>query len=410
MGYQSSILIGMHWRRSAASAILASIVLVFPQSTFGKIQRVLNLLSLAAKMGRRVDSVFINKEVCEAYSFLLERNGTGTRGTECYKSQTDRILKLNPEFAVGLYRALTEIEKLYGGKNIIQSGFRCTPDPHSKGCAADIIWTSCQRDTMGFPDPWRCSSDDYDKRTDTWMTPEQKWIDENGKNAPYKIHLRLRKAPEGHHVEPVDTQGCTTGPTVESGGSGTTPLSGLSDAVRRAFGMPTQQAQPAVSQPAIPSQPAYSSQSPLSSYQEPHITSGNTSGVSSQISSGSGGTTNGTSIADTLERLAFGIKATTSIGTATSVPLVVSGSDAAGITSSQDQGGQQTIASTIGSIPSQQTFISGDLSWQSESSFSAPLSGWEAILVTLKAALLRILQYLQPFGSRSTDVYDEFEE
>jgi hypothetical protein len=68
-----------------------------------------DLLQLASSMGRAADSVFINQEVCDAYRFLLERNGTGTRGTQCYRSQTDRILKLNPQFAVGLAKALAEI-------------------------------------------------------------------------------------------------------------------------------------------------------------------------------------------------------------------------------------------------------------------------------------------------------------
>ena len=386
------------------------------------------LLQLASTMGRKVDSVFINQEVCDAYRFLLERNGSGTRGAQCYKSQTDRILKLNPQFAVGLYRALTEIEKLYGGKNIIQSGFRCdgSNGNHPRGCAVDIIWRSCQIDPKPTPrgkDPWYCSSDRYD-------APEQKWIDANGKNAPYKIHLRLRKAPEGHHVEPVDTQGCITGPVV---GSGDAPFSGVSDAVRRAFGMSTQQ--PAYSsQGAYPSQPISQGQSPISSYQPQQgiaVTTGTGAtsgagassdsgayagenvdivGVSSQIGATSGGgTTHATTAADRLEELAFGTGTNASAGTnATSVPLIVSGSNAVGITGTQNPTTNLQYASSQIS-PTQQTFISGDLSWQGENTLqSSGLSGWDAIFVTIKATLNRILQLLQPFGAR--DSFEESEE
>src|SRR3989344_4660396 len=104
------------------------------------------------------DSSINNEEVCAAYKFLLERNGTGTRGVipGCYRNgdQRDRILKLNPGFAVGLYKALSEIEKLYGGRNIIQSGYRCdgTGGNHPRGCAADIIWASCR--TNPKPSLW----------------------------------------------------------------------------------------------------------------------------------------------------------------------------------------------------------------------------------------------------------------
>lgn len=353
-----------------------------------------DLLKLSSDMGRAVDSVFVNKEVCDAYRFLLERNGTGTKGTQCYRSQTDRILKLNPHFALGLAKALAEMERLFGGKNIVQSGFRCdgSNGNHPKGCAADIIWASCLAKTGGNTEAaWRCSSDSFN-------APEQKWIDANGKNEQYKIHLRLRYAPEGHHVEPVSIRGCVTGATVGSA----PPSSGISDIVRRAFSMPTQQTQPSVSQPAIPSQPVSTSQNPLDSF-NPQLTPATPLSVPTTTTA-----TTSNAAADRLEELAFGGQSTTSTATATSVPLVVSGSDAVVLTGTQQA--STTSVTTQGlSSPSQTTFTSGDLAWQDQTVSSNPVSGVQAIIITIRAALNRISQYLVPFGARSHEHASEYD-
>jgi hypothetical protein len=357
-----------------------------------------DLLQLASSMGRAADSVFINQEVCDAYRFLLERNGTGTRGTQCYRSQTDRILKLNPQFAVGLAKALAEIEKLYGGRNIVQSGYRCdgTNGNHTRGCAADIIWRSCQKNTRGHANPWRCSSDTFD-------SPEQKWIDANGRNAPYNIQLRLRFAPEGHHVEPTNTQGCITGPMVS--GSGAAPSAGFTESLRQWLA-PQQQVQATPSQPAISSQPVSISQNPLGAFDiEPQPAE--PTAVSSQINPTAHSSSS--TAADRLEELAFGPKPATST-TATSVPLVVSGSNAAMLVGTQ-QASTTAVTSSQGVIsPSQTTFVSGDLSWQDPTISSAPVSGVQAILITIRAALNRMLQYLVPFNTETHTDEHEYDD
>lgn len=386
---------GRIWGLSAITAFLLTLTLPTPPAqSASSVQGCDDILQLASGMGRNVDAVFINKEVCDAYRFLLERNGTGDRGTQCYKSQTDRILKLNPQFAVGLAKALAEIEKLYGGKNIVQSGFRCdgSNGNHPRGCAADIIWRSCQENTRGHADSWRCSSDSFD-------SPEQKWIDANGGNAPYNIQLRLRFAPEGHHVEPTNIRGCITGPQVGSGGAA--PSAGFTESLRQ-WMAPQQQMRVTTSQPTVSSQPVSISQNPLGAFDntpqpvEP-------SGVSSQINPTV--TTSSSTAADRLEELAFGPKPTTTTASATSVPLVVSGSNAAMLVGTHQA--STTPVSSQGMIsPSQTTFVSGDLSWQDQTISSNPVSGYQAILITIRAALNRMLQYLVPFDANQTELHE----
>lgn len=338
---------------------------------------------------------FIGDEVAEATKFLLERNGSGSRDTYCYKSQSDRITRMNPQFRISLYKALTEMEKQYGGKNIIQSGFRCAGSTHGSGCAADIIWTSCSRQYPGNTErAWRCSSDLYDKGTNTWNQPEQKWIDANGKN--YGIHLRLRFAPEGHHVEPVNTQGCVTGATVGSGSPSGSPSSDFSNAIRQALGVSQQPQLPP--QPALPPQSIASQQSPIGAFQEP------VSQVTA-TSSEPGTATSSPSVADRLAELA-GIEPKATTTSATSVPLVIDGSDRGSITSTRGSGGTATT-SGIGSGITQNTFTSDDLAFRSEA-VGGTQGAFAQTLALIRATLVRLLQYLRPFGG--TQHYLEMED
>lgn len=172
------------------------------------------------------------------------------------------------------------------------------------------------------------------------------------------------------------------------------PSSAFSQAIRNWFSPPQQAAVP--TQPAIPSQPA--SANPLESFNE-NNTDNEIGGVSSQINTGTISSGSSTA-ANRLEELAFGPKPATT--TTTSVPLVISGSNAVVLTGSQNTS-PDGAASTQGAIsPSQTTFVSGDLSWQegTESVSGAPVSGMTAILITIKATLLRLLQYLVPFAPR----------
>lgn len=219
----------------------------------------------------------------------------------------------------------------------------------------------------------------------------------------------------GDHIQCVENAGASCNPNTRGcdGKIGITPdlnfiprpspTSAFANAIRQALGMPTQQTQPVTSQPMIPSQPL--SSSPLDSFNP----STSTTGASSQIDT-TGGMTHATSVADLLEELAFGPKTPTSTVTGMSVPLVVSGSQAVGVVSTQPVEGQQNLPSGVSGISSQ-TFISGDLSWQGDTvQTTEPLSGWKAIIATIRATLNRMMQLLTPFGAREQIYMDEHGE
>ena len=200
---------------------------------------------------------------------------------------------------------------------------------------------------------------------------------------------------EAWHIELKGT-GCNGDVGTYAGNMSGAPLGGaVSNALRSALGM----SQPVATQGVMPSQSVSSSQSPIQAFEDSQTVP--TTGVSSQIDT-SGGPTHATSIADRLEELAFGAttQQTTQTQAGTSVPLIVSGGSAAGIASSQTHDiTQQPLPPGISGI-SQQTFISGDLSWQ-DASLHATQTPLQRILMAIKAILLGMLQYLQPFGGRS---------
>lgn len=353
-------------------------------------------------------------EGCRAYAFLLERNGTGTVGTSggCYRTQNDRIIKLNPGFAVSLYRALTEIEKQYGGKNIIQSGYRCDGSrTHPAGCAADIIWTSCRTNpkpslTGRGTGPWECSSD-------RWDAPEQQWIEAHGKEERYKIHFPYKYFPEGHHVEPINTQGCRTTAPVMGPGGGYTPTGGVADYFRQAFGMQQQPQLPP--QPTLPPQPYAQQQPLLNAFQQPlqplqpiapqpigttSTSSNSNTNTNTNTNTNQNSNNSSTSVVDRLLELAFGTSSAPSSGTfATSAPIIITGASAGTIASSQGPGGTQPSSqATTGGLPvGQQTFVPNGPGTQASNATQSYNSRLLQTLETLKSALQLLLKYLTPF-------------
>jgi hypothetical protein len=172
------------------------------------------------------------------------------------------------------------------------------------------------------------------------------------------------------------------------------PSAGFTESLRQWL-VPQQQTQATPSQPAVPSQPISQSQNPLDAFNEDEI-----SGVSSQITTETTPPASSTA-ADRLEELAFGPKPATT--TATSVPLVVSGSDAAMLSGSPQQAATQSVTPSIGAIsPSQSTFTSPDLSWGG-GAVQQPVTGWQATLVAIRGTLTRILALLTPFGGFAED-------
>lgn len=170
------------------------------------------------------------------------------------------------------------------------------------------------------------------------------------------------------------------------------PTATFSDSIRQWLA-PQQQMQAAPSQPAVPSQPVSTSQNPLDSFNpQPAPTTPITTPTTTATTSNTA--------ADRLEELAFGGKPTTTTATATSVPLVVSNSDAVSLVGTQ-QASTTAVTPTQGMMsPSQTTFTSGDLAWQDQTISSSPVSGLQAVIISIRAALNRVSQYMVPFGAR----------
>ncbi len=335
-------------------------------------------------------------EGCNAFKFLLERNGSGSKGVTlgCYRSEKDRVIKLNPSFAVGLFRALTEMERLYGGRNTIQSGYRCDPTGnHPRGCAADIIWSTCSQQYPGktstaIEQAWRCSSDQYDKATNSWSQPEQKWIDANGKNDRFKIHLRLRYGPEGHHVEPLSTQGCATGPTVAS--APTTPTNNFANQLRQALGMPQQPTQMA----PVAQQPIQQQQSPLSAFAPAPLPQPvPTSDSIAPLPSGSGTS----SVADQLRDIINAPTTTAQQPTASTAPIVITADSAGTIVRVTYSSSTQQYGTGSLQPVGQETF-SSDSQLQPATPANTITQRLIWLYQQLVAALTKIFSILRPFG------------
>lgn len=212
-----------------------------------------------------------------------------------------------------------------------------------------------------------------------------------------------------------NTAGCLTpGFIPKDGGSINTqapPSAAITSVLRGFFSPPSQQPSSVVS-------PGFSNPSSISPQQVIAVTTGteparvstsgsdtgsrqaSVGGISSQLGA-TGTTTRASSTADRLEELAFGVRAT-STRTATSVPLIITGAQAVGITGNQSSTTQPTTIAQLSPSISQQTFISADLSWQTGSFVaSQPVTGWQATLASISSVLQRILTILQPFGFRN---------
>ncbi len=119
--------------------------------------------------------------------------------------------------------------------------------------------------------------------------------------------------------------------------------------------------------------------------------------------------TNTNSVADHLEMLAFPTTTQTS-GSATTVPLVISGQQAAQLAAGQQATATPTYTGQGDVSPSQSTFISGDLSWQGAPQPPQQLTSFQATLANVRAILERILAFLTPFNTRNAirgDVGDQ---
>lgn len=185
------------------------------------------------------------------------------------------------------------------------------------------------------------------------------------------------------------------------------PTSQFANTIRQALGM--QQAQPQLApQSAFPQQPISNTQSPTNAFNATLPTPSLLPESSSLGTASPGATVS--SVADKLEELTFDVKATSSspAQSATNVPLIINRSDVGGVRGSTPQLAQSTSTTNVGSSMVQQTFVSKDLH---QSAPPTPTTNSRAIqiLSQLKTVLLKMLEYLQPFSSRSiyqTETYE----
>lgn len=189
--------------------------------------------------------------------------------------------------------------------------------------------------------------------------------------------------------------------------------SGFGDSLRKALGMDQPQ-QP--QQPQIPQQPLPQPQQPFQYF--PPIEQKEPPPITSTTSPKQASTTRPTtidddffeeekenkpSIADKLLELAFG---TSSIGTpvsiATTVPIVVSGKDAATLKSASTSTSTASATPNTKAIHPSQTFVSPDLTYPSAE--LGPRSEDETFryLLQIRAILIQFLELLRPFGIRES--------
>lgn len=198
---------------------------------------------------------------------------------------------------------------------------------------------------------------------------------------------------------------CGSGPSEVITGSGATnPISRATEWIRGSLypNQSTQQPQQVIT-PTV-SQPTSASQNPLSAFQEPQTIGG----VSGQLTI-TPAATNTNLVADRLEILAFPTTTQTS-GSATTVPLVVSGQQAAQLAAGQQATTTPTYTGQGSVSPSQSTFISGDLSWQGAPQPPQQLTGFQATLANVRTILERILALLTPFNARYVLMNGELHE
>jgi len=339
---------------------------------------------------------YVGQEVGEA-KVRLNQTWCGGRAAQCSLSgttYTSTVEGLDPQFAVCADKFMTQLRQI-DPSACIRSAFRSTAH---QVCA-------CGGNANGVRGKCAPAGRSYHQKglaidVTSRVSSQQLWqvAGQSGLGNPASLH-----SSDPSHIQPAGgSANCSSIGYIPPDSGSVPPISSptsvFTQAIRQALGMSAPQ--PATSQPAVSSQPV--STSPLQAFDTQTQTETSIGGVSSQLGGTGDDASHATSTADRLEELAFGPRSTTTIGTATSVPLVVSGSNAAILTGTQ-QNTQTTAGSAQGvSSPSDTTFISGDLSWQGGgATVSQPLSGWEAILVTLKATLTQILARLVPFGNRN---------
>lgn len=342
--------------------------------------------------------VFLDERKC-SFSGVPEGMTKTGRAPACPNGiRPIRIDGLDPKFAICVAAYIKKFEAEYGkGTICVHDAYRA---PGEQQCAANGGSVAAAPGTSRHE---RGQAVDLNPRNGATDTTMRQFADENETGIWFRYTCardsspandRKQKPYDCPHME-IKHVSCSSGnftpsSSIPYAAGGGAPSASISSAVRSWFAPPQQVNQPVVAQPAKASQPIAASQNPLGAFAEPAPLPS----VSGQINVT---TTNGSSSpADRLEDLAFPKRPATS--TATTVPIVVTASEAAALSSTQTTAFISTTSIQGVVSLGQSTFVSPDLSWfQGNTALSQPTTGWQATIANIKAILERILVLLTPF-------------
>lgn len=286
-----------------------------------------------------------------------------------------KLIDAFPECNIKINSAYRAVQPCKPGPGCAPQGSSC----HQYGLAVDI-GSSCQAKLAQF----------LGVKTSTSQGAQQ-----------FKLHFGYQLAGSyPNHIQCVEngvagcnvnTKGCDGNGAIKSDSSyapPSSPTSNFSDAIRQALGMPTAQQLPAIPAAAAP---IPTTASPLTSFTSPTPVSDTITNPSAVAVEGAT-----SSIASRLADLIASTSNENASVTATTVPVVVTSSGARSLTGTNPNGSTEPSATAYIGSSVQQTFTSQDSSWQGQP--TSPTTATQNILSNLRAVLLRMLEYLRPFG------------
>ena len=350
---------------------------------------------------------YVGQNVGEAKAYL---NSLPKRPlSNCAPPDQENIIQLNDTFAVCAAQFLKAYTERYGTIHVTsafrdakpgtakdgsrRSANQCAggaPNSnHSRGVAMDV---NPANDGL-YPTLWKFASDNPQFGI---CFPFQDGRTGSIYDRPHMILAGIGGSEGALCARQGVTKPCSGSPVLNIQNTpmqSTSPTAAFAQSIRNWLSpQQTQPPQQVIS--ATPSQPTSASQNPLAAFQEPQTIGG----VSGQLNMTATATSTN-SVADRLEILAFPTT-TQSGGSATTVPLVVSGEQAAQLSAGQQTTPTPTYAGQGDVSPSQSTFISGDLSWQGAPQPPQQLTGFQATLANVRTILERILAFITPFNAR----------
>lgn len=172
------------------------------------------------------NDVNVGQKAEDAKRFLISRYNPGQRSSIGFGNpKVEGINGLNADFAVRVAKLLQDSPYFMTINSAVRTpqgqGSRNPNSNHIYGCAVDLQYT---RDGTTSQDD--CHSEAC------------RWIEQNALNNPYKLHIRMKYAPEWNHIEPIDIAACRANKNgnPDIAAPSRTPSSYLSQALRDYLG------------------------------------------------------------------------------------------------------------------------------------------------------------------------------